>query len=215
MTPTELNDKIIFLKGQRKILRDQVRSSKQIIKETEQELEDHQEARRLISLASELAQKQFKNSVENLVTSAIRGVFGPGYAFVLDIRKSRNKTECRPLVQEGDELYEPKDDMGGGIVDVISIAWRFVMWSLKKKTRPFFLLDEPFKFVGKGEMLDKAGQLLVKLSRKLKVQILIITHEPQLAEIGNSAYRINKINKKSLVKILRHSSGLRRRRRQG
>lgn len=216
MTPTKLNDKINQLKGERKILRDQVKLAKKIIKDTEQSIEDHQEARRLISVASELAQTHFKKKVEKLVTLAIQAVFGQGLAFVLDIRKSRNKTECRPLVKEGEDLYEPRDDMGGGIIDVISIALRFVMWSLQtKKTIPFFLLDEPFKFVGKGDLLDRAGQFIVKLSNKLKAQILIITHEPQLAEIGNSAYHILKINKKSVVKVLKHDKArLRRRRRR-
>lgn len=215
MTPEQLKDKISRLKGQRKILRDQIRRAQKVIKDSEQKSEDHQEARRLIASASELAQRQFKNRVEELITLAIQAVFGPGLTFVLDIRKSRNKTECRPLVKEGDDLYEPRDDMGGGIVDVISVAWRFVMWSLQsKRTRAFFLLDEPFKFVGKGELLDKAGQLLVKLARRLGIQILIITHEPQLAEIGNSAYKVIKTNGRSVVKTLRQSASRLRRRRK-
>ena len=47
------------------------------------------------------------------------------------MERKRNKLECRPVVMEGDYEYTAKDEMGGGIIDIISFAFRVVLWSLE------------------------------------------------------------------------------------
>lgn len=214
MNTEQLKSKIDRLKGRRQAIREQVKVVKQDIRECQTDLENHSAARAIVSEATILAQTQFKNEVENLVTSAIRGVFNRKLSFIMDIKKKRNKTECTPLIQEGEHIYSPKDEMGGGIVDLISITLKFIMHSLSvNPTRPFFLFDEPLKFIGDGELLNKANILLKSLVKKLGIQLLIITHETQLAEICDKAYRVTYVNGKSVVQNLTPTRLRRRRKR--
>ncbi len=161
-------------------------------------------ARWILTEVAKETQIRFKAKVESLVTMAIQSVFDRPFKFVLEFERKRNKLECRPVVMEGDSEYTAKDDLGGGIVDVISFAMRIVLWSLQQpRSRNTIILDEPMKFVGKGELLDRAGQMLKEISHKLGIQLIIVTHEPQLAEIGDIAYLVEHKKGKSHVSLIK------------
>jgi hypothetical protein len=140
-------------------------------------------------------QGEFKGEVDKVVTMAVRTLFDENYRFDLEIKTGSGALQCRPVVweyvdgkeQEGD----PKDDMGGSMVDPIALALRVVLQQYDPEpTRPTLWLDEPMKNVGKGELLLRAGQLIAEISHGLKIQMIIITHEPELAEIADRAWRV-------------------------
>lgn len=172
-------------------------------------------ARWVLSEVARLTQERFKEKVETLVTTAIRAVFDRPFKFVLEFERKRNKLECRPVIKEGDVEYVPKDDMGGGIIDVLSFALRVVMWSLQRpRTRNVIVLDEPMKYVGKGELLDRAGRMLREVSKGLGIQLILVTHEPQLIEIADRAYSVRHNGKKSVVDLVKGEKPKRVRRRK-
>lgn len=148
-------------------------------------------------------QSAFKERVESLQTMAIRSVFDRPFEFELRFEESRNRATCVPIIKEGDIEHVPKEDMGGGIIDLASITFRFILWSLSRpQTRKIFILDEPLKFIGKGALLQKAGQMLKELSHRMGFQLIIVTHEPELAEIADKAYHIVHKRRRSIVKVL-------------
>jgi len=161
-------------------------------------------ARWVLSKVAEQTQLRFKEKVESLVTMAIQSVFDRNFKFVLVFEQKRNKFECRPVVMENSIEYTPKDDMGGGIVDVISFALRVVLWNLQKpKSRNILILDEPMKYVGKGDLLDRAGNMLREISHRLGIQLILVTHEPQLSEIADIAYLVSHRNGKSEAELIK------------
>jgi len=161
-------------------------------------------ARWILTEVAKETQIRFKEKVESLTTMAIQSVFDRPFRFVLEFERKRNKLECRPIVMEGDVEYVPKDDMGGGIIDVISFALRVVLWSLQKpRSRNTLILDEPMKYVGKGDLLDRAGQMLREVSHSLGIQLILVTHEPQLADIADMAYMVEHVKGRSVVKMIK------------
>lgn len=140
-------------------------------------------------------QSEFKGEVDKVVTMAVRTLFDEDYRFDLEIKTGGQGLQCRPVVWErieGAEYeFNPKDDMGGSIVDPIALALRTVLQQYDPEpTRASMWLDEPMKNVGKGELLLRAGQLIAEISHGLNIQIIIITHEPELAEIADRAWRV-------------------------
>ena len=63
---------------------------------------------------------------------AIRSVFDRPFRFVLNFERKHNKLAIQPVVMEGENEYVPKEDMGGGVLDIIGFALRVVLWSLEK-----------------------------------------------------------------------------------
>jgi DNA repair exonuclease SbcCD ATPase subunit len=176
---------------------------KQRLESIESEIESHTKARWVLTEVAKQIQSKFSDQVENLVTSAIQSVFDRPFKFKLDFKERRNQFECEPKVIEGETELIPKDDMGGGVLDVISFAFRIVLWYFEKpRSRAVFVLDEPMKFVGKGDLLMKAGQMIKQVSNRLGIQIIMVTHEPELTEIADRAWQVTHNGKVSKVKLL-------------
>ena len=82
---------------------------------------DYFEAREVVNSVIKLTQDNFKGKVEPLVTMAIRSVFEKPYEFELRFEKKRNQLECRPIVIKDGVEETPKADLGGSVVDIISL----------------------------------------------------------------------------------------------
>lgn len=155
--------------------------------------DDLVEARRIISEAARSTQLQFQGFVESLVTMAIQTVFPEQqYRFVMEFDLKANRSEINLLVQQGEkEPYRPEDEQGGGLLDVLSFALRVVMWSLEKpRSRPVFVMDEPFRYCGK--LTSLAGNMMKEISQKLGIQIIMVTHEDSLSEIADKSWLVKR-----------------------
>jgi DNA repair exonuclease SbcCD ATPase subunit len=197
-------DRYKKLKVEKDILNREVSSLKKEIDTLQKDLEDYTKAKWALTEAVRITQERFKNRVESLVTLAIQSVFDRLFKFRLDFLHERGRFSCKPVIIEGSNEYEAKDDMGGSIVDLISFAFRVVLWSLENpRSRPFFVLDEPMKWLGSGEELLRGGKIIREISHRLGFQILIVTHLEPLAEIADTAWQVKMIRNRSIVKVLK------------
>jgi len=184
----ELEDR----KSRRNLLQQQLEQCGEKIAEKQEYLENLKKSRWVISEVARKTQAHVTQYIESLGTMAIRSVFDRDFRLIADFEIKRNKSECRLLVQEGDqEPFVPKEEMGGGIIDVLSFALRVILWSMQKpKSRNVLIVDEPLKFVGKGELLEKAGEMVRKISHKLNFQLVLVTHADELSAIGDRNWEV-------------------------
>jgi DNA repair exonuclease SbcCD ATPase subunit len=160
-----------------------------------------EKARYVLSEVQKGTQERFKGQVESLVTMAIKSVFDRPFGFELIFERKRDKMECRPVVYEmveGDrvEYDDTEYDIGGGLVDVMSIALRVVLWSMEKpRTRNVMILDEPGKNL--GDLISLFGDIIRKISHELKIQFIVVTHDDALKEVADRAYHISHDGKES------------------
>ena len=175
-------------------------NEKEISLEVEQdELEELTQVRYVLTEVSRHTQEQFKLHIESLVTMAIESVFiDRKFVFVLKFEHKSNRIVCEPLIMENGEEFKPKDELGGGIIDIISFALRIVLWTMENpQKRNTLIFDEPFKFTGKLSKL--AGRMMQELSHKLNIQIIMITHDDTLTEIADRAWHVDFDGKISTV----------------
>jgi len=161
----------------------------------------------ITSLADE-ARQNFKIEVDRLVTLAIKSVFSENFGFDLQMTIKNNRLQCLPTITETVDgettTYTPKDDMGGSILDSIGFAFRILLQKFgREKTRKILLLDEPMKNTGHGELLTKAGGMLTELSKSLGLQLILITHDQELAEIGDRVWQVTRTKDRSSA-VLTH-----------
>ena len=105
-------------------------------------------------------------------------MFGGDYAFEIEFTAKRGKTEAKVWLLKDGRRSDPRDD-SGGVRDVVSLGLRLAKLLMERPAkRRMLILDEPFKGVSK-KYRPRVAELIDRLSKDLKVQFLITTHDPE------------------------------------
>jgi len=159
-------------------------------------------AQLVIQAAAQKTQSQLEYQVSELVSLALAHVFPHPYTMVLRFENKRGRTEAGLYFKdaEGNEMC-PMDASGYGVVDVASFALRLSLWTLRKpRSRATIVLDEPLKFLSR-DLQSKAAEMIQDLSKRLKLQFIIVTHEEQLVAGANRVFRVTKSGPVSNVEV--------------
>jgi len=169
--------------------------------EMSQEIVELEEARVVVNSVLQATQITISDYIESVVSTLLQVVFGDSFAFKVVYELKRNQSEAHLYILEDGEMYEPKGECGIGALDVAAIGLRLGLWALRGDlTRKTFFLDEPAKCLSK-DMLSKFGEVLKKCSEMLKVQLIVISHDPALIEAADKAFRVSKRNGISEVEV--------------
>jgi DNA repair exonuclease SbcCD ATPase subunit len=131
---------------------------------------------------------------------AMASVFPDPYEFRVRFIQRRNRTECDLFFVKNEEECDPLTAAGGGAVDVAGFALRVAVWSLKK-TRNVFILDEPFRFLSVN-LQAKCSAMMKEISDKLKVQVILVSHLPNIIESADKVFKIENVKGESKVSIM-------------
>lgn len=141
-------------------------------------------------------QAKFQANVARICSKGMTAVFGERMELLLKTRVSRDVTTVEfKLVQDfgkhGDVLEtNVVGAKGGTVVVLLNVLLRILLvMSAHPPMRRFLELDEPF---GQADvdMIPAFGDLLHELAGKLGFQIMIVTHEKVLVDIGDTAYQV-------------------------
>jgi len=157
----------------------------------------------LLQQTSEHARKQAREQIEMLVTNTLRSVFGPEYAFRIELTEKAGRPEAEFYVVSnyaGEKLEtRPQDSRGGGVVDVVSLGLRIAMLeTYRPRLEGALILDEPAKHVSEDFIAPVANFLKV-ISDFFGRQVIMVTHNPHLAETAEAAYTVVMQNEQSVV----------------
>jgi len=151
-----------------------------------------------------LTQQQVQSYLERVVSSALQTVYGEDYSFELELAIRRNQPEITPWIVRDGTRFSPRDEVGGGVLDVVAIALRLAMWSLRKpRSASVFLLDEPGKFVSQDKQ-PQFGRMLQELSSTLGIQMIVVSHSNSIIESVSKTYNVTIESGISTVKEVNH-----------
>lgn len=164
-------------------------------------LQTAESVRVFFSVLSDSQRKELEQKVEALVDYGVQSVFGPTYRFKVtsELRGKSVRTEFW-LVEDGLQL-PLLDATGGGVGDVVSFLLRVVILCLARPSqRRVLVLDEPFKFVSASHFQTLAA-LLRELSESLGLQLVMVTHKPELLDAATTIVRVQKTSTGSTAQI--------------
>jgi len=189
------------LLAKRDLLKKQLAQKTTQLEQVEKDHKNHIKARAVITELLENSQDKMKKRVGSLVTSAMSSVFNRPYKFSLEFIQKRNKVECVPVITENDIINDDiKYDMGGGILPIISFPLRIVFKTIQANpTRDVIILDEPIKGSLSDQTLDKTISMFNELSKKLGIQLILITHYKELSNVCDKVFQITHDGNKSIV----------------
>jgi len=185
---TFLNSKV-----QQLAVRKQTLSDKKVKCEgIQEEIVNTLTAQKIAQTVAEETQRNLEEHISGVVTKAFQAIFDDPYEFRVRFETKRGKTECNLFFVKNEQEVEPLTAAGGGTVDVASFALRCAVWAMKPN-RPVFILDEPFRFLSR-DLQHKASAMLKLFSETLGVQIILISHIPEIIENADSVIEVVNVN---------------------
>ncbi len=206
MNIDQIKNKFIGFKTELKIILNSLEEKEKDYNSLKEYNENLQKARVIVAEAGKYTQSYLKDYIEEMVTTALQAVFEEDYKFIIDFDIKRNKPEAKISLKIRGEEVDPKDSVGGGILDVASFALRIVLWSIENpRSSNTIILDESFKFVHGA--LENVSKMIRELSKKLELQIIIVTQLEELAENADKVFKVTHNGKFSEVEEIINDSG--------
>lgn len=200
MTLIETRNKLEQLKGKRDEVENSIRKLRKELRENNKLLHNLIEAKEIIKLVGLETQKTLQFHISDIASLALESIFQEPYKLVLEFVERRNKTECDIMFEREGIHFDPLDSSGVGAVDVAAFALRIASWSMAvKRTRNTIILDEPMRFLS-AEYQENASEMIREISKKLGIQFIIITHEPNYAAYADRTFTVSIKDRISKVK---------------
>ncbi len=179
--------------GKRDHLIEEVSAAKSQIRKLKRDRRSVEKAQDILQEVARQTQEKLKYHIEEIITLSLESVFAESYKFFVGFQIKRGQTECDLLLEEDGQTYDPLSSTGGGVVDIIASTLRISMWNLKqRKSRPVFLLDEPFRMLS-ADLQGKAYKMIEEIAEKLAIQFIIVTHsEKWIHQSTGTVYKITK-----------------------
>ena len=194
-------------KGQKIQIEKSITQLKDELTEHKRSLRRHEYAKEIIRTVGLETQRQLQFQISNITTLALDAVFDDPYELNVEFVERRNKNECDITFVRDDLKIDPLTASGGGAIDVAAFALRIASWSMQRpKTRNTIILDEPFKHLKGAEANLKVLHMIREISRKIGVQIIMISDEriprEDIIENADRVFEVTIRNGQSKVKQL-------------
>lgn len=166
--------------GQRKYIQEKLDNLVQKYLDNSSELNFLQEDIKLLQTTTRTAQNSVKHLVEDIVTKGLQAIFyDRTYRCVINLVEEKRTATADFILEEFiDGEWKARDfsDVGGGIVDVVSVLLRITGLVLRRPQQQKILwLDEPFKHVWVNYQA-RISSFLAKICKELDIQIILTTH---------------------------------------
>lgn len=188
-----LRDTLVSQKAKRDLLEKQRVTASEAMAEATKQLGIYDKVQILLQKTSDYARRQAKERIESIVSEALNVVFGGSHRFVIELGLKANQPVAEFWLNDGStitKLEKPDYDRGGGKVDIIALALRIAIGEMEGVQGPLFL-DEVGKHVSK-EYTANVAYFLKEYSAQFNRQIILITHNADLAEIGDVGLEVKR-----------------------
>jgi len=186
-----LQSNFLIAKGKREIILENIKSLDSQAVETEDRIQLYQKTNSMLQIVSTLLQDKVKVYFNDLITKALRFIFErEDYSFELDFKILRNVLNAKFNIKNDFTSGDPKLMSGGGVVDIISEAFRIAVLELyNPKIEGPIVLDERFKNLSE-DFVSNAAQFLSEASKKFDRQIILITHQEEFIHYAGKVFRL-------------------------
>lgn len=126
--------------------------------------------------------------LNELVSHGLQDVFGPGYRVEFrESTKANQRVIDIVLIHHGLEVSVP-DGCGGGVSETIAVLVQLILVYLKRdELAQFIVLDESLAHLALVHT-PAMGRVLKDVGERLGLQLLVITHQADLADEADVVY---------------------------
>lgn len=188
-------------KGNRAQLKKQIRSTNSKLRELKQSLEDNLTAQAIIHDQAKKTQGQLEYHLSDIVSKGMSSVFSDPYELKIKFVSKGGKIAVEMDFEKGGNICGTARGTGGGVRNVASLALRFSAYTLKTpRTRPIIFLDEPLHWLKGDDLPERGARMIREIAKKIKIQILMVSHDPELIAGADNIVHVTKRKNISTVK---------------
>lgn len=187
---------IMVAKSQRKILTEQQQELILQIKSLKDESSFVMTEKEFIKEVCHQGRTEAGSFLKNLVTNSVQYILGDEYSINIKFDERGATPTAEILVKTDIGGYEvevdPASEDGGGIADIVALVFQalYIVITSPDSDTPI-ILDEPTKFVSKGQYAANTANFLCELAETYNKQILMVTHDSTLASIANLSFDVS------------------------
>lgn len=185
-----IKEKIHKRNGELDRIKLNLKTLKKEINSKKERMNNAKQAQELVQAYAGEVQNSLKNHIELFCSLALQTVLKEPYKINIDFVKRRGRIEADFWLEIDGKKRIP-EMAGGGVRDLIGMALRFGLWSATG-TRNLLLLDEPLVHLKGEEMPKKGVEALKLLSQKLGLQIIMVSHDPELIAGADKIFTVTK-----------------------
>lgn len=196
---SDVIQRVSELRGKRDQLQEILSEKKKTLKRLERRGKNIELTQALLQETARETQDGLIVHLEDMGQMAMDLCFPGEYTFKVQFELKNGRSVCEMFLEDPDGYrYDPLSANGGGLTDILSLALRVSVWSLKP-TDSVMILDEPFKWPDKV-LKQLTGEFLQEIAKRLKLQLIIITHDEKMMEIADRTFMVKK-NRKGVSKV--------------
>ena len=174
------------------------------LRHLERNIQMYHEARQVFIESAKISRQKMVAKVEHNLTAALRAIFlDPSMEFKIDIHEKRSVLQAEFMVAwdtpKGRAEQDPLVAKGGSVVDVVTTGLRLVfLKSHQPAKRPILMLDEPGKYLD-VDRRERYGNWIAQISHQLGIQVVMVTHDPELKAIADRTFLLRPDPKNGVV----------------
>jgi len=141
----------------------------------------------ILESLSTQAREMVREQIDKIVTTGLQTVFDDGnLGFQTEFERRGDRIEVHFAFMYGSNPAPGPvfESIGGGMVDIAAFLLRVCLFRMLDIQGPI-VLDEPFSQVA-TEDLPRAAELARRLSNDMLDQLIIVSHEPPLADSADN-----------------------------
>ena len=189
MTLEEIRTNVQKAQGSRLHLTEALASRESKIAQVVEETQAFEDVQRLIQETAQEVQESLRFQIQDIAQFALDAIFPDVYKFTVEFTVSRGRTDARLLLEKGGNVMDDiLDSEGGTIAQIIAMALRIAVWTLAP-TDNVIIMDEPGSQVSK-EYRPIFAELIRGLSEHLKIQMIIVSHDPVMIEAADRTFLV-------------------------
>ena len=199
----DISRKVSGLEGQRTMLQ---ATHVRLVSETSDLTERIQDLKLIETYLAAFAderQAQVYKQIETTVTEGLRAVFGEDLRLEVANKMVGARAETVfSLVSptpDGDLRTAIMDARGGGVAAIVGFLIQAVLVLLTPGLRPIVFLDESFRNVSEDYQAP-LGEFIKDLCERTGLQVILVTHQPTIAEYADQWYSFSQHDGKTQIK---------------
>lgn len=197
----KLNNDLYVKLGERDTLKQKFEANKARLTEIDETTDRLIKTSQFLQTLSDVTRQQIIDRISTIVTDALQKIKDPNLEFKMILSTGRNQVDVAFVVKEKNTGHELDiiHSSGGTIADLITFPLKvslLLKWS--PQLSRIMLMDEQFKFVAAQDR-EPLAEFIRQISEKLNLQILLVTHMPELTARAHRVFGVTKKGSKSTI----------------
>lgn len=143
------------------------------------------------------------NQIEATVSEGLRAVFREEMRLEITTKMVGARSEVVFTLisdtEDGELATSIMESRGGGVAAIVGFLIQAVIVLLTPGLRPVIFLDESFRAVS-SEYQTPLGEFISDLCSRTGLQVILITHNPEIVETADRVYSFEQLSGKTKIK---------------